>query len=116
MAALKADQVEGFLFVYSITSRESFEEIATFYQNILRFKGKGGFSAILVANKCDLEDEREVGVHGAPLPSLRYNILLSYNDQRHDTLLTVVVAQRVETLPIAWGVDSFTHLLKSAST
>ncbi|KAF9783940.1 ras family-domain-containing protein [Thelephora terrestris] len=54
---------DGFLLVYSITSRESFEEITTFYQHILRFKDKGSFSAILVANKCDLEFEREVGIH-----------------------------------------------------
>lgn len=58
---------QGFVLVYSITSRESFEEIVTAYQQILRFKKKGGFSAILVGNKCDLEHKREVGVHGMSL-------------------------------------------------
>jgi len=53
---------KGFLLVYSITSRKSFEEIVTAYQQILRFKAKGSFAAILVANKCDLEHEREVGM------------------------------------------------------
>ena len=32
---------EGFLLVYSITSRSSFEEVQTFFQQILRVKGKG---------------------------------------------------------------------------
>lgn len=55
---------EGFLLVYSITSRNSFEEISTFYQQILRVKDKDFFPIILVANKCDLESERQVSTHG----------------------------------------------------
>ncbi|RIB20014.1 ras-like protein [Gigaspora rosea] len=51
---------EGFLLVYSITSRNSFDEISTFYQQILRVKDKDYFPAIVVANKCDLEMERQV--------------------------------------------------------
>jgi GTPase KRas protein len=52
---------EGFLLVYSITSRNSFEEISTFHQQILRVKDKDSFPVIVVANKCDLEFERQVG-------------------------------------------------------
>ena len=51
---------EGFLLVYSITSRQSFEEIQTFEQQILRVKDKDYFPIILVGNKCDLEGERQV--------------------------------------------------------
>jgi GTPase KRas len=51
---------EGFLLVYSITSRQSFEEIQTFEQQILRVKDKDYFPIILVGNKCDLEGERAV--------------------------------------------------------
>jgi len=54
---------EGFLLVYSITSRNSFEEIGTFHQQILRVKDRDYFPVIVVANKCDLEYERQVGVH-----------------------------------------------------
>jgi GTPase KRas protein len=55
---------EGFLLVYSIVSRNSFEEISTFHQQILRVKDKDYFSIIVVANKCDLEMEREISGHG----------------------------------------------------
>ena len=55
---------EGFLLVYSITSRTSFEEISTFYQQILRVKDMDSFPVIIVANKCDLEYERQVGMNG----------------------------------------------------
>jgi GTPase KRas protein len=54
---------EGFLLVYSITSRNSFEEINTFYQQILRVKDQDNVPVIIVANKCDLEYERQVGVN-----------------------------------------------------
>ena len=57
---------EGFLLVYSITSRNSFEEISTFHQQILRVKDKDSFPVIVVANKCDLEYERQVGMNGTP--------------------------------------------------
>jgi hypothetical protein len=55
---------EGFLLVYSITSRNSFEEISTFHQQILRVKDQDSFPVIVVANKCDLEYERQVGMNG----------------------------------------------------
>lgn len=73
---------EGFLLVYSITSRNSFEEMcdcalalpqrsrltahsSTFHQQILRVKDRDYFPVVVVANKCDLEYERQVGGHGA---------------------------------------------------
>lgn len=55
---------EGFLLVYSITSRSSFEEIATFHQQVLRVKDKDYFPMVMVANKCDLESERQVSTSG----------------------------------------------------
>lgn len=55
---------EGFLLVYSITSRLSFEEMSMFQQQILRVKDQDSFPMILVANKCDLEFEREVSRNG----------------------------------------------------
>lgn len=77
---------EGFLLVYSITSRSSFEEVSTFHQQILRVshhkshvsnvislttkwqvKDKDYFPVVVVANKCDLEYERQVQPHGEPI-------------------------------------------------
>jgi hypothetical protein len=59
---------EGFLLVYSITSRNSFEEISTFYQQILRVRDKDSFSVVVVASKCDLQFERQVGMNGMYRP------------------------------------------------
>lgn len=55
---------EGFLLVYSITSRQSFDEILVFQQQILRVKDKDYFPIIVVGNKCDLEGERQVSKQG----------------------------------------------------
>lgn len=60
---------EGFLLVYSITSRQSFEEIMTFQQQILRVKDKDYFPIIVVGNKCDLDADRQVSKQGLPSPS-----------------------------------------------
>jgi GTPase KRas protein len=51
---------EGFILVYAINSRSSFEEIQTFYQQILRVKDSDYVPLTLVGNKCDLDAEREV--------------------------------------------------------
>ena len=77
---------EGFLLVYSITSRDSFEDAMVFHQQILRARNEDSFPVILVANKCDLEHERQVGSNGTHPP----HILLS-TTLRH--LLTVMTAE-----------------------
>ncbi|THU80202.1 ras-domain-containing protein [Dendrothele bispora CBS 962.96] len=55
---------EGFLLVYSIFSRASFEGIQNFLHGILRYKGLPTVPIVLVGNKCDREDsdEREVTI------------------------------------------------------
>ena len=55
---------EGFLLVYSITSRQSFDEISTFHQQICRVKDKDHVPMVLVGNKVDLEEHREVATSG----------------------------------------------------
>lgn len=49
---------EGFLLVYSITDRNSIDEIYKFHKQILRVKDRDEFPMLLVGNKCDLENQR----------------------------------------------------------
>jgi Ras-related protein R-Ras2 len=53
---------EGFLLVFSLTDRNSFEEIYKFHKQILRVKDRDEFPMMLVANKCDLEHQRVVSL------------------------------------------------------
>lgn len=64
---------EGFLLVYAITSRNSFEEVSTFHQQILRVKDKDYFPVVVVANKCDLEYERQVQANEGRELAKRFN-------------------------------------------
>lgn len=70
---------EGFLLVYSITSRQSFEEIMTYQQQILRVKDKDYFPIIVVGNKCDLEKDRAVTQQGMIVSKVRYQFTQGTN-------------------------------------
>jgi GTPase KRas len=61
------DHGEGFLCTYSITDRSSFDQIATIREDLFRARRdrsihgrKEKLIMILVGNKCDLEEERQV--------------------------------------------------------
>lgn len=51
---------EGFLLVFSVTERSSFEEIYKFHKQILRVKDRDEFPMLMVGNKVDLEHQRVV--------------------------------------------------------
>eukprot|EP00834_Sanchytrium_tribonematis_P004013 NODE_177_length_14091_cov_0.996141.p10 type:complete len:123 gc:universal NODE_177_length_14091_cov_0.996141:11745-11377(-) len=51
---------DGFLLVYSITQRSTFEETSSFHDQILRVVDLEYFPIVLVGNKCDMESERQV--------------------------------------------------------
>ena len=53
-------ECEGFVIVYSVTSMHSFHQVKTFKQQVTRVKDEDGLPMMLVGNKCDLEEEREV--------------------------------------------------------
>eukprot|EP01117_Protostelium_nocturnum_P012174 TRINITY_DN446_c0_g1_i1.p1 TRINITY_DN446_c0_g1~~TRINITY_DN446_c0_g1_i1.p1 ORF type:complete len:188 (+),score=73.48 TRINITY_DN446_c0_g1_i1:143-706(+) len=50
----------GFILVYSITCRSSFEEVKKLHEEILRAKDKSKVPLVVIGNKCDLEELREV--------------------------------------------------------
>jgi len=51
---------QGFICTYSITSRQSYDEIQEFREQILRVKDADKVPMVLCGNKCDLEHERQV--------------------------------------------------------
>ena len=51
---------DGIILMYAINNRRSFEELDHYYEQIQRIKDSTKFSAILVGNKYDLVEEREV--------------------------------------------------------
>jgi Ras-related protein R-Ras2 len=49
---------EGFLLIYSVADKTSFDEIFKFHKQILRVKDRDEFPMILVANKADLTNRQ----------------------------------------------------------
>jgi len=56
---------EGFLCVFSITEQESFQSTSEFREQILRVKSDDNIPFLLVGNKMDLEERRQVSVDEA---------------------------------------------------
>ena len=51
---------EGFLLVFDVTNRASFDELVKFHKQILRVKDRDEFPIMMVGNKADLDDQRSV--------------------------------------------------------
>mmetsp|Transcript_27395 Transcript_27395/g.38230 ORF Transcript_27395/g.38230 Transcript_27395/m.38230 type:complete len:147 (+) Transcript_27395:333-773(+) len=51
---------KGFLLVYNITDKTSFDNVTALHDKILRTKDAEKVPVVLVGNKCDLVDERVV--------------------------------------------------------
>ncbi|XP_023494712.1 ras-related protein Ral-A [Equus asinus] len=65
---------EGFLCVFSITEMESFAATADFREQILRVKEDENVPFLLVGNKSDLEDKRQVSVEEAKARADQWNV------------------------------------------
>lgn len=51
---------QGFLLVFSITSKNSLNELAELREQIIRIKDDENVPIVIVGNKCDLESDRQV--------------------------------------------------------
>ncbi|KAK3330938.1 putative KREV1 protein [Apodospora peruviana] len=51
---------QGFLLVFSITSRSSFDELVSLREDIIRIKDDENIPIVIVGNKADLVDQRQV--------------------------------------------------------
>ncbi|XP_046669155.1 ras-like protein 2 [Homalodisca vitripennis] len=56
---------EGFLLVFAVTDKASFDEMYKFHRQILRVKDRDEFPMLMVGNKADLEHQRVVSVQEA---------------------------------------------------
>jgi GTPase KRas protein len=51
---------KGFILVYAINNRSTFDEVQAFRDKILRTKDAESVPMVLAGNKCDLKDDRQV--------------------------------------------------------
>ena len=75
---------EGFLMIYSITSRSSFiNELNGLRSQILRVKETDSVPMVLVGNKCDLDEERQVETMEGKNLAKEWNCTFFESSARH---------------------------------
>ena len=62
MLELQIKDHQGIILMYSIENRYSFEAIMRFYDLVIKSKQGMVIDLLLIGNKCDLEDKREVSL------------------------------------------------------
>ena len=60
MKQLAVDSADTFVIVYAVDDRKSFEDAKKVKMEIMKIKGDVNGSILLVANKCDVDDNRRV--------------------------------------------------------
>ncbi|GIX68280.1 ras-related protein Ral-A [Caerostris extrusa] len=65
---------EGFLCVFSITEHDSFSATSEFREQILRVKGDDNIPFLLVGNKGDLDEKRQVSLEEAESRARQWNV------------------------------------------
>lgn len=65
----------GFLLIYSITSKQSFNALQKLHDQILTVKEVDEVPMALVGNKCDLEDQRQVSTEDGKALASRWDCL-----------------------------------------
>ncbi|XP_017905436.1 PREDICTED: ras-related protein M-Ras isoform X3 [Capra hircus] len=85
---------DGFLIVFSVTDKASFEHVDRFHQLILRVKDRESFPMILVANKVDLMHLRKITREQGKEMATKHNV-----DSVHRNQCQGPTSQRRQSLP-----------------
>jgi len=67
------DKGDGYILVYSITSESSLSDLEAIWHNLVKAKNTHEVPVVLVGNKCDKKDERQVGIQEGKNFAKRFN-------------------------------------------
>ncbi|XP_029440754.1 ras-related protein R-Ras isoform X2 [Rhinatrema bivittatum] len=99
---------EGFLLIFAINDRGSFNEISKFHTQILRVKDRDEFPMILVGNKADLDLQRQVSKEETmnfarenriPYMEASAKIRLNVDESFHELVRSIRKFQELESPP-----------------
>jgi len=95
---------EGFICVYDVTDRESFEETEKFFNEIAGCRNlDAGWALVIVGNKIDLEEEREVSSEDGEEQAQRYNAKYMECSAKDITLVEAIFMQIIREC-VDWKV------------
>lgn len=104
-------QGQGFILIYSITSRYTFEDVVNYCKQVRRVKRKTFNDNVvfaLVGNKCDLSNKREVSVEEGEALALQLDCQFFETSAKTGQNIGFVVQNLVKALRQAPG-ESFTN-------
>lgn len=99
MRELYSRTADGFLLVYSITDRQSFEEALQIYEWTLRVTDKSYVPAVLCGNKLDLSDRRQVSEREGEKAARNLKIAFLETSAKDDVNIGEAFAQLVRLIP-----------------
>ena len=91
---------EGIILMYDITKRATFESITEWVQSIKEAKGES-FPIVLIGNKCDLEEEREISKEEGENEAKKHGFLFFETSNKNGTNIeeaTVALIEKVVEL------------------
>ena len=95
-------EADGILLVFDISNKQSFDEIKNYYVEEIKEKCKIGIPIILLGNKTDLEDERQVSQDEA----IALSIEEEYIYKETSCVKNENVADAFETIIEIWNIKS----------
>ncbi|CAJ0959794.1 unnamed protein product, partial [Mesorhabditis belari] len=99
----------GFLIIFAVTDRNSFDEVRRLHKMITRIKDRDEFPIILIGNKADLDYERHVSREegenlarelGTPYLECSAKVRLNVDKAFHDLVRIVRKYQQLDRQPI----------------
>lgn len=101
---------QGFIIVFSLTSRQSFQDIKLIREQILRVKGTNRVPIVLAANKSDVhESHREVFTEECCNLANEWNIPYMETSAKNSTIVNSLFTEIVKEM----NFKLFTHNVKS---
>lgn len=85
--------IHGYVLVYSIASRQSFEMISILRDKILNFTGMQWIPLVLVANKVDLHPQRQVSTEEGQDLAKSWNCAFIETSAKHNQNITRIFDQ-----------------------
>jgi small GTP-binding protein len=97
--------IHGYVLVYSIASRQSFEMCLILRDKILNFTGMNWIPLVLVANKLDLHAQRQVSTEEGQALAKQWNCTFIETSAKHNQNISRVFDQMLSEIEKVGGGD-----------
>ncbi|KAJ3306616.1 GTP-binding protein [Kappamyces sp. JEL0829] len=101
--------IHGYVLVYSIASRQSFEMVSILRDKILNFTGMDWIPCVLVANKVDLHPQRQVSTEEGQKLAKEWNCAFIETSAKHNQNISRIFDQMLNEIEKTRGSEAATE-------